>query len=320
MDPKIAETQRTGVLSRVFLAGVGAALVMTAAMALLRATTGTPSLPEILGEALISLMPASVFSAILDVMQYAAKPTLFAGIFVGMLAVGGLLGKGFAYGDLTWRRAFTLAAVVWAAFGLVVLPHARGRAVRRQRGPGGDDHPGDPARAGRRQLRRGVAAAAPRHRVHRHGPGHQSASAGRAGRAGRLAGGAGGRRDGLAGAAGGQRPDEHGRPRAAVAGRAGGSGGRGIDGVIGSDVGPSIGPEPGEAAPASGAAAPPNAGAAPTPARSVPRIDAPSSPDDRQGESGGPGAVRRAEAQLRGPDPERLLHRLEEPDRSVRGA
>src|SRR5687767_779103 len=106
MDPKIAETQRGGVFSRAFLAGVGAALVMTAAMAVLRYTTGTPSLPEILGEALIGLMPASVFAAILD----------------GMLAVGGLLGKGFAYGDLKWSRAFTLAAVVWAAFGLVILP------------------------------------------------------------------------------------------------------------------------------------------------------------------------------------------------------
>jgi DMSO/TMAO reductase YedYZ molybdopterin-dependent catalytic subunit len=95
---------------------------MTAAMAVLRYTTGTPSLPEILGEAIIGLMPASVFSAILDVMQKTAKPTLFAGIFVGMLAVGGMLGKGFAYGELTWRRALTLAAVLWAIFGLVILP------------------------------------------------------------------------------------------------------------------------------------------------------------------------------------------------------
>ena len=122
MEPQSSERQRPDAPRRAFLAGVGAALMMTAAMAVLRATTGTPSLPEILGEAIVSLMPASVFSTILDAMQKAAKPTLFAGIFVGMLAVGGLLGKGFAYGDLTWRRALTLAAVVWAAFGLVILP------------------------------------------------------------------------------------------------------------------------------------------------------------------------------------------------------
>ena len=122
MVQQIAEKQRTDGSSRAFGAGVGAALVMTAAMAVLRYTTGTPSLPEIVGEAIIGLMPASVFSMILDAMQKAAKPTLFTGIFVGMLAVGGMLGKGFAYGELTWRRALTLAAVVWATFGLVILP------------------------------------------------------------------------------------------------------------------------------------------------------------------------------------------------------
>jgi DMSO/TMAO reductase YedYZ molybdopterin-dependent catalytic subunit len=120
---ELEEQKDTGVASRPgFLAGVGAALAMTAAMAVLRYTTGTPSLPEILGEAIIGLMPAQLFSTILDAMQKAAKPTLYAGIFVGMLLVGGLLGRGFAYGELSWRRAATLAAVLWAAFGLVILP------------------------------------------------------------------------------------------------------------------------------------------------------------------------------------------------------
>ena len=100
MDQKRAEKQSVGVTSYGFLAGVGAALVMTAAMAVLRYTTGSPSLPEILGEAIIGLMPAPVFSFILDTMQKAAKPTLYLGIFAGMLAMGGLLGRGFAYGDL----------------------------------------------------------------------------------------------------------------------------------------------------------------------------------------------------------------------------
>jgi DMSO/TMAO reductase YedYZ molybdopterin-dependent catalytic subunit len=107
---------------RPFLAGVGAALVMTAAIVVLRYTTGTPSLPEIVGEGIISLIPAAVFSAILDAMQKAAKPTLYVGIFAGMLAVGGLLGKGFAFGEATWSRALKLAAAVWAVVGLVVLP------------------------------------------------------------------------------------------------------------------------------------------------------------------------------------------------------
>jgi DMSO/TMAO reductase YedYZ molybdopterin-dependent catalytic subunit len=122
MDQKQADEQSTVTVRHGVLAGIGAALVMTAAMAVLRYTTSTPSLPEILGEAIIGLMPAVVFSTILDVMQKAAKPTLYVGIFVGMLAVGGLLGRGFAFGALTWRRALTLGVVIWAAIGLVILP------------------------------------------------------------------------------------------------------------------------------------------------------------------------------------------------------
>jgi DMSO/TMAO reductase YedYZ molybdopterin-dependent catalytic subunit len=122
MNQKMAEKQRTGVPRRGFLAGVVAALAMTATMAVLRYTTSTPSLPEIVGEAIIGLMPAPVFSYILDTLRTAAKPTLYVGIFIGMLAVGGMLGKGFAYGELTWGRALKLAAVVWAVIGLVLLP------------------------------------------------------------------------------------------------------------------------------------------------------------------------------------------------------
>jgi DMSO/TMAO reductase YedYZ molybdopterin-dependent catalytic subunit len=105
-----------------FLIGIVAALLMTATMVVLRLTTGTPTLPEILGEAIIWLMPAAVFSTILDTMQQAAKPVLYVGIFVGMLLVGGLLGRGFAFGALIWSRALQLAAVLWAVFGLVLFP------------------------------------------------------------------------------------------------------------------------------------------------------------------------------------------------------
>jgi DMSO/TMAO reductase YedYZ molybdopterin-dependent catalytic subunit len=121
MRPPVArrepETPRPG-----FIAGVIGALVMTLAMAVLRLTTGSLSLAESVGESFIDLMPAAVFSAILDVMQKAAKPTLYVGIFIGMLVVGGLLGRGFSFGALTWGRAFRLATIIWAALGLVILP------------------------------------------------------------------------------------------------------------------------------------------------------------------------------------------------------
>jgi DMSO/TMAO reductase YedYZ molybdopterin-dependent catalytic subunit len=95
---------------------------MAAAMVVLRLTTATPQLPEILGEAIVGVMPAPVFSFLLDNLRTAAKPTLYVIIGIGMLVVGGLLGKGFAYGEPTWTRALKLAAVVWAVIGLLVLP------------------------------------------------------------------------------------------------------------------------------------------------------------------------------------------------------
>ena len=105
-----------------FAIGVTAALVMTAIMVILRLTTGVLSLPEILGEAIITLMPAAAFSAILDVMQRAAKPTLYTGIFAGMLAVGGVLGRWFAGGAPSWRRALTLGLIVWVVVGGLAMP------------------------------------------------------------------------------------------------------------------------------------------------------------------------------------------------------
>src|SRR3954465_1247874 len=113
MAPQGAGAPRHG-----FVAGGVAALLMTAAMAVLRLTTGSLSLAETVGESFIDLMPAQVFSAILDVMQKAAKPTLYVGIFIGMLVVGGLLGRGFSFGALTWGRAFRLATIIWGAIGL----------------------------------------------------------------------------------------------------------------------------------------------------------------------------------------------------------
>src|SRR3954470_22840258 len=91
--------QRAGPISaqalmsrRGMIAGMLATLVMIAIVAVLRYTTAIQSLPEILAEALVGLMPAAVFSAILDRLQKAAQPVLYVGILAGMLAVGGLLG------------------------------------------------------------------------------------------------------------------------------------------------------------------------------------------------------------------------------------
>ncbi len=111
-----------GTLKRGWLAGLLAACVMTAVMAVLRLTTGVLSLPEIIGEAIVTLMPAAAFSAALDLMQRAAKPTLYASIFVGQILVGGLLGRWYAGGAPEWRRALNLAFAAWLVIGGIALP------------------------------------------------------------------------------------------------------------------------------------------------------------------------------------------------------
>ena len=112
-----ATMRRRGVI-----AGVLATLVMLVVVAVLRYTTGFQSLPEIIAEGIVGLMPASVFSAVLDRLQKAAQPVLYVGILIGMLAVGGLLGRGFSFGPPTWGRALKLALALWVAFGVVIMP------------------------------------------------------------------------------------------------------------------------------------------------------------------------------------------------------
>src|SRR6266508_578740 len=79
-----------------FSAGVIASLVMLAAIAILRALSGVTSLPEVVAEGLLVLMPGALFSAILDSLQHAAKPLFYLGVGIGMLVVGGFVGRFYA--------------------------------------------------------------------------------------------------------------------------------------------------------------------------------------------------------------------------------
>jgi DMSO/TMAO reductase YedYZ molybdopterin-dependent catalytic subunit len=106
---------------REFLAGVLAAGVMLAGMLLLRLMTGVQSLPELLGEGFIRILPPELFSRLLDTLLRAAKPTLVASIVVGTLIVGGGLGR--LYGrQPSWKRALQLALAAWLLVGLGLLP------------------------------------------------------------------------------------------------------------------------------------------------------------------------------------------------------
>ncbi len=117
-EGRLAAIERNG--SRFgFAAGVAAALVFLLAIALLRLASGIVSLPEVLADGLLLVLPGAAFSAILDALQRAAKPLLYFGVAVGTLLVGGLLGSWYG-GRPDRRRALSIVGGTWLAFGLVV--------------------------------------------------------------------------------------------------------------------------------------------------------------------------------------------------------
>jgi DMSO/TMAO reductase YedYZ molybdopterin-dependent catalytic subunit len=102
-----------------FAAGVVAAVVMLLAIVILRALSEVTSLVEVIAEGLLVLMPGALFSTVLDALQHAAKPLFYLGIVVGMVLVGGVLGRW--YGERPgWRQAGRIVLGVWLVFGLVV--------------------------------------------------------------------------------------------------------------------------------------------------------------------------------------------------------
>src|SRR5260370_39196527 len=87
-EPRLARynAQRIG-----FTSGVVAAAVMLLAIVLLRVLSGVLSLPEIVAEGLLVLMPGALFSAGLDVFQDAGQTVVFLAAVLWLLRVGGRL-------------------------------------------------------------------------------------------------------------------------------------------------------------------------------------------------------------------------------------
>jgi DMSO/TMAO reductase YedYZ molybdopterin-dependent catalytic subunit len=102
-----------------FASGVIASVCLLVAIAILRLLSGVLSLPEIVAEGLLVMMPGALFSAVLDSLQHAAKPLFYLAVGIGMLVVGGFLGRWYATRP-GWRRVARLVVVLWLAFGLVV--------------------------------------------------------------------------------------------------------------------------------------------------------------------------------------------------------
>src|SRR5437762_2912033 len=113
-DPRLPayNAQRIG-----FTAGVVAAVVMLLAIVILRVLSGVTSLPEVVAEGLLGVMPGALFSAVLDSLQHAAKPLFYLSVGIGMVVVGGLLGRWYG-NQPTWTQAAKIAIGAWVVFGL----------------------------------------------------------------------------------------------------------------------------------------------------------------------------------------------------------
>jgi DMSO/TMAO reductase YedYZ molybdopterin-dependent catalytic subunit len=97
-------------------AAAGCAFVVLALVA--RAVHSTPTLPELVQDRLVLLLPGSLFSYLLDHFLYLGKPILFGGLLLAQVLIGGI--AGIAIGRLG-RPALT-ALALWLFTGLVLLP------------------------------------------------------------------------------------------------------------------------------------------------------------------------------------------------------
>ena len=102
-----------------FTAGVIAAAIMLIAVGILRVLSGVESLPEVVAEGILVNLPGALFSAVLDSLQHSAKPLFYLAIAIGVLIVGGLLGRWFAARP-TWQRAAQIVVAAWILFGVGV--------------------------------------------------------------------------------------------------------------------------------------------------------------------------------------------------------
>jgi DMSO/TMAO reductase YedYZ molybdopterin-dependent catalytic subunit len=100
-----------------FASGVVAAVLMLVAIVVLRVLSGVLSLPEVVAEGLLMNMPGAVFSAVLDSLQHAAKPLFYVAVGIGMLVVGGFLGRLYSSAP-TWTQIAKIVIGAWLVIGV----------------------------------------------------------------------------------------------------------------------------------------------------------------------------------------------------------
>jgi DMSO/TMAO reductase YedYZ molybdopterin-dependent catalytic subunit len=106
--------------ARGFWSGVGAGCAFVVVALLVRVTVSVPTLPELVQDRLVLLLPGPIFSLLLDRFLYLGKPILFGSLLAAQLLAGGLAGIVAA----RLRRPVLVAAALWLLTGVVLLPLA----------------------------------------------------------------------------------------------------------------------------------------------------------------------------------------------------
>jgi DMSO/TMAO reductase YedYZ molybdopterin-dependent catalytic subunit len=103
------------------LAGVALVALMYMANLLL----GLRTLPALLNQPILSLMPGFVFGFLIDTLQHAGKVVEEFGLIVAMVVALGVLGAAWAVASLRWRfqyLALAFAGLGWLVVAAILLP------------------------------------------------------------------------------------------------------------------------------------------------------------------------------------------------------
>jgi hypothetical protein len=76
------------------LAGAAAGCALTTVALIGRIVDGVPTLPDLVQDRLVLLLPGPVFALLLERFLYLGKPLLFAGLLLAQVAIGAALGVG----------------------------------------------------------------------------------------------------------------------------------------------------------------------------------------------------------------------------------
>jgi DMSO/TMAO reductase YedYZ molybdopterin-dependent catalytic subunit len=105
--------------------GALAGIVLVTLMYLANLVLGLRTLPQLLNQPLLSIMPGIVFGFLIDTLQHAGKVVEEVGLIIAMVVGLGVLGAAWGWTSLRWQSqhsALAFAAVGWIVVVAVLLP------------------------------------------------------------------------------------------------------------------------------------------------------------------------------------------------------